>query len=86
MSYYVEPNNWTKHIPNTITSDNGSYLLPISVDQEDPAVGCLKEFTQISKYLSVFKGSCLGGVHGGPSAACGPPAAPPQRAVPDQKK
>ena len=44
MSYYVEPNNWTKHIPNTITSDNGSYLFPISVDQDDPAVGCLKEF------------------------------------------
>jgi len=53
MTFYVEPNNWTKNIPKSLNSDNkmsvnshnGLFSYEINVDNAyDPAFGCDKEF------------------------------------------
>ena len=47
MIYYVEPNNWTKNIPEQIISDNGIYdysITTTTTNSPDPAEGCDKEF------------------------------------------
>jgi len=60
MTFYVEPNNWTKNIPMSTNSDNimmvnsegdnGLFNYEITVDNgRDPAVGCEKAFTALYK-------------------------------------
>jgi len=45
MKYYVEPNNWTKNIPEPVISDNGIYNYNVStLNSPDPAEGCDKVF------------------------------------------
>jgi hypothetical protein len=53
MTFYVEPNNWTKNIPlssnkdniMSVNSDNGLFNFEVNIDNaSDPAAGCEKAF------------------------------------------